>query len=257
MPRGTRWRENKVVPGRVAAISAKDTDRNPRVTPRPAQGPAHATVNLLAPSVHCSLLSVARPSSTFHPLAFLSSFHPPLFTFPTFPSLAPLLSFFFSSLFIPDSRPRILSSASRRNEGERERGEWHAPRHRRQTRRPKCKRVISKDAGFVEPNRSRGHYLSRFLSSLRKRRERGREFVPVAKEARGIICVRACACVYTCVSRVCASTGSAKLCRFLFPSFSWNEQRSTQFVRAFKSLMRGEREFPPLRKAAKGGATRK
>lgn len=121
MPRGTRWRENKVVPGRVAAISAKDTDRNPRVTPRPAQGPAHATVNLLAPSVHCSLLSVARPSSTFHPLAFLSSFHPPLFTFPTFPSLAPLLSFFFLSFYsrFPTENSLLGFETKRRRERER------------------------------------------------------------------------------------------------------------------------------------------
>lgn len=35
--------ENKVVPSRVAAISAKDTDRNPRVPARPTQGPARPT----------------------------------------------------------------------------------------------------------------------------------------------------------------------------------------------------------------------
>lgn len=256
MPRGTRWRENKVVPGRVAAISAKDTDRNPRVTPRPAQGPAHATVNLLAPSVHCSLLSVARPSSTFHPLAFLSSFHPPLFTFPTFPSLAPLLSFFFS-LFLFPIPDREFSPRLRDETKEREReasgmrlvtGAKHADRNANASSR----RTPDSSSRIV-----RVDIISLVFFLLSENGERGREFVPVAKEARGIICVRACACVYTCVSRVCASTGSAKLCRFLFPSFSWNEQRSTQFVRAFKSLMRGEREFPPLRKAAKGGATRK
>ncbi|KAI4475402.1 hypothetical protein M0804_014335 [Polistes exclamans] len=32
---------NKVFVDRVAAISAKDTDRNPRVPTRPTKGPAH------------------------------------------------------------------------------------------------------------------------------------------------------------------------------------------------------------------------
>ncbi|KAL2737922.1 hypothetical protein V1478_002008 [Vespula squamosa] len=41
---------NKVVVDRVAAISAKDTDRNPRVPTRPTKGPAH-TVSSLAGAV--------------------------------------------------------------------------------------------------------------------------------------------------------------------------------------------------------------
>ncbi|KAL2723706.1 hypothetical protein V1477_018938 [Vespula maculifrons] len=40
---------NKVVVDRVAAISAKDTDRNPRVPTRPTKGPAH-TVSPQTPS---------------------------------------------------------------------------------------------------------------------------------------------------------------------------------------------------------------
>nr|KAF7399866.1 hypothetical protein H0235_015603 [Vespula pensylvanica] len=52
---------NKVVVDRVAAISAKDTDRNPRVPTRPTKGPAH-TVSIDATAAAVGFKFRGRPS---------------------------------------------------------------------------------------------------------------------------------------------------------------------------------------------------
>ena len=68
-----------MVPGRVAAISAKDTDRNPRVLARPIQDPAHATVHLLAPLLSLLpallFLFLSFPPSPRCPLLLLLLLH--------------------------------------------------------------------------------------------------------------------------------------------------------------------------------------
>ena len=138
--------KNKVVPaGRVAAISAKDTDRNPRVPARPTQGPAHATLNLL--------VSFARPSSLFSSsfsfLFLLSFFSPRLSvssssssssTFAPSPPVHPLFPLLlFCSFYRFSNKLFGVPEATKK---------WtRAPaRHRRQRRRPKCKGVTKANA---------------------------------------------------------------------------------------------------------------